>query len=258
MKKIAILILAAANIYLAMEVWNKSVLLWEQTQHSEIQQIQQTEAQETEQTQTEEISEPEIAWDKDSTWCRVYPKTGDRTIRFDCEKSVPIFKSKWTAWKGGKSIPKAKLTEIVQIVMKRMPHTPHNSEIINLVVETAIAESKAGYYIRNKWGDHGIFQIKERVAEETLNWIEYAHPDIFQVVMLLYNGKMSLVDNLEQNIPFGVALCISEYWRKAGPEFHKFVNTQQERAILWKSVYNTRKGLGTVEDYIIRNANYGA
>ena len=191
-------------------------------------------------------------------WSRSYSRKGDRSLRFEHDSTVPGFKMKWLTWDGGKYIERNVLTQLVEISLKRMPHLNirKHPEITKLIVETAIAESSGGYFTSNKNGDYGVFQIRKEVGEELLLWLKANHTDVYKQVMLFFNEERNFVENLQSNVPFGIALCICEYWRKAGPNFTKHINTVEDRAIMWKSVYNTRKGKGTVKAYIDRNSSY--
>jgi len=190
------------------------------------------------------------------TWSKKYDKSGDRKERFNHIKETPVFKSKWTTWCGKKFIDSKKMYEITKIVLKRMPHIKLNEDVINLVVETCIAESNGGYYIKSLGGDYGVLQLRIETVNDMLKWLKHNHKDIYIATEQFKNPKLSIKDNLEQNIPYSIALCINEYWRKAGHNFTDHIGTIKERAIMWKSVYNTRKGLGTVNTYISRNENY--
>lgn len=206
------------------------------------------------------LAKPEakkVHYTEDRTYSRKYDKSGDRSVRFGAQTTNPGFHPRWLEWKGGKRISIKKLAEIVRIVFKRMPHVRTTDEAVALLVETAIAESSGGFYISPRGGDHGVFQIRTKVAEETLAWIKSEHPDIYAAVMLFRSPKKTLEQDLDANIPFGAAMAITEYWRKAGPDWHGEIQDLRSRAIMWKSVYNSRKGAGTVADYEKRTADYG-
>lgn len=190
------------------------------------------------------------------TWSKKYDRSGDRTKRVEYKKDVPIFKTEWTTWKGKKYIPKEKMKQLTEIVLKRMPHVEVSDNLINLVVETCIAESNGGYFIKSLGGDFGVLQLRINTVHDLLTWLKDNHKDIFDSVMQFRNSELPTKDNLETNIPYSIALCVCEYWRKAGPNFTKHIGTIKERAIMWKSVYNTKKGRGTVKAYITRNDEY--
>lgn len=193
---------------------------------------------------------------EDANWSRKYERTGDRKARFSAVAGKPALKSYWLHFKGGEYIDPKKLAQVTEIVMKRLPHIPKNAEVMKLITETAVAESLSGRYTASTGGDHGVFQIREEVAKGTLSWLKDNHEDVFSSVMLFYDDARTLAQNLDANVPFGIAMAVSEYWRKAGPEFHRHIGSTRKRAIMWKSVYNTRLGKGTVADYEKRNADW--
>ena len=128
--------------------------------------------------------------------------------------------------------------------------------MIFLITETAIAESQGGYFVSNATGDYGMFQIRINTAKSLFEWLRNNHRDVYEAINKFRDTDMSLEDNLQYNVPFGIAVCASEYWRKAGPELYKYIKSMEDRAKLWKSVYNTKCGKGTVNAYLSRNTQY--
>lgn len=176
----------------------------------------------------------------------------NRELRFGVKSTETKFNSAWLNWKGNKSAKSEDIRTIVKSVLKHLPHIKTNDAVVSLVTETAIVESKGGFYVTNRYGDCGMFQIKVRVANDQLGWLKNTHKDIYDAIMGFYNKKLSMKDNLISNIPFAAAVCVTEYWRKAGPDYHKHIESIEKRGVMWKSVYNTHKGYGTVNAYISR------
>ena len=79
---------------------------------------------------------------------------------------------------------------------------------------------------------------------------------ILEAINLFRDSEKSLRDELMHNVPFGMAVAIVEYWRKAGPDYENYASSLRGRAEMWKSVYNSRLGKGTVADYEKRCADY--
>lgn len=205
------------------------------------------------------VAEPaRVHWSEDRYFAKKYDKSGDRSLRAKTDSTKPVFKKRWLDFRGGEYIPLASLESLADVVLKRMPHVLDRKLVKTLVVETAVAESVAGFYISSKRGDHGIFQIRVEVAEETLGWLKHTHADIYEAVMLFYDKSRSMAANLDSNIPFSMALASVEYWRKAGPDFHNHIASVEDRAIMWKSVYNSSKGEGTVNAFSDRVKKYAA
>lgn len=194
----------------------------------------------------------------DRTWFQRYTnKEVEREKRYgSVDRTMVFFDDRYVAWKGGVRIVKDDLESLTRQVFRLMPHIRTTDESIALVVETAIAESDGGRIVSNKFGDHGVFQIKVKTSKDLLSWLQGDHKDIYNAIMTLRNEKLSEKDNLEQNIPYACAICITEYWRKAGSQYYLHISTLEDRGKMWKSVYNTYKGYGTVEAFINRNNKY--
>lgn len=206
----------------------------------------------------EKVEKPKkvIHFTEDTNWQKYYSRKGNRDTRYEFEKQLPVFKPMYTNWEGKTFIPREKLVAVTTAVIKRMPHIKNVDEAINLVVETCVAESHGGYFISHEGGDYGVFQIRINTAKSLLTWLKDNHEDIYNEVQKFEDKKLSLEDNLEKNIPYGVALCISEYWRKAGPDFYKYIKDTENRGMVWKSLYNTKYGKGTVKKFVDKNNNY--
>lgn len=191
------------------------------------------------------------------SWSQKYINKGiDRDKRFGITSKKITFDKKYLTWKGGKKLSTKELESIVRNTFKIMPHIRTTTDTVALVVETAITESDGGRIITNKFGDHGVFQIKVRTSQDLLKWLKYEHKDIHAAIMSMRNASLSEKDNLQKNIPYACAICITEYWRKAGSQYHMHIASLEERGKMWKSVYNTHKGHGTVADYINRVTKY--
>ena len=122
---------------------------------------------------------------------------------------------------------------------------------IELLMETAAVESMGGNYAvpyRLK-GQHGVFQITKVTATDTLKWLNCVKPANFEFIMSFYDNQMSLEENLERNVEFSAALCLAIYKRMAP---RADITNRTNRAKLWKRVYNTALGSGTVEAYLSR------
>ena len=192
----------------------------------------------------------------DKTWSMTYPnRDAERASRFGVATGL-TFNKKHLSWKGGRKLPKDELERIARNTFKLMPHIKTNDDNVALVVETAIAESDGGRIITNKFGDHGVFQIKVRTSKDLLKWLKYGHKDIHEAIVAMRNPRWSEKDNLQKNIPYACAICITEYWRKAGSQYYLYISSLEERGKMWKSVYNTHRGYGTVDSFIKRNQKY--
>lgn len=203
-------------------------------------------------------TQPILSQYDDPSWVKKYPKDGSRMHRFGVTSKDISFDKKYTNWKGRKRLSVEEMQHLVKNVCIQLPHIKTNKNVISLIVETAIAESSGGYYIDEKTGDLGILQIRAATANDLLKWLNYQHKDIKKAILELKNDKWSIADNLRYNIPFSIAVSITEYWRKAGPSYSQHIDTVEQRAIMWTSVYNTSKGKGTVNKYKKRVDHYSS
>lgn len=202
------------------------------------------------------VERKNLDFDSKTFFVRYTGKGLEREKRYGALESFPTFKEKWITWSGGQNISIQSLEELCKIVFKRLPHIKTSKESVALVVETAIAESNGGRIIKSKGGDYGTFQIRISAAKSNLKWLQENHPDVYKAVISFRNKDLSEGDNLIQNIPYGIAMCITQYWRIAGSQYYKYIDTIEKRGIMWKSAYNTYKGQGTVNAYIQRVKGY--
>ena len=198
-----------------------------------------------------------LSWMKDPNWSRVYRNKGaDRDKRYGVSSVTPVFSNEHLNWTGKRRMSKAEMESIVRRVFKTLPHIRTTDTAVALMVETIITESYGGTDIYNQYGDCGLTQMKVRCSKETLKWVKENYPDIYKALIALRNKELNEKDNLIQNVPYNVAMGITHYWRMVGANFYDYIQTQEDRAILWKSRYNTHKGLGTVAAYLQRVNNY--
>ena len=189
---------------------------------------------------------------KDTRWAKVYKREiNDRANRYGVSSKPG--KMLITVHKGGKRMNKDDFTATVKAVYQRMPHVKTSSASIALVVETAITESDLGRVL--VLGDnYGVLQIQEYTARQMLEYLDYQHKDIYAAVEALRDKKYDLRWNLTYNVPYQIAMSITCYWHKL-PNYREHIDTVTDRAVLWKSVYNTKFGKGTVEKYESRVAH---
>ena len=188
----------------------------------------------------------------DKSWALKYKITGDRFARFGITARKIQFDKAYTNWDGGKKIPKEILASLTKNTFLYLPHIKGTEDAVALIVETAIAESGGGKDIDEGTGDYGVMQVRIATANDLFAWLDCDHKDIKDSIMRFKNESWSLKDNLIHNIPFGIAIAITDYWRKMGPDFYDHIKTTVDRGVAWKSVYNSSKGLGTVNAYVNR------
>lgn len=184
-------------------------------------------------------------------------RSGDRSKRYGVISDPHGIKYKYFVWSSGQRMTVKQMRIITEAVFKRLPHIKTTEESILLIVETIIAESNGGFYIDEGTGDLGCLQIRKTTAEDLLQWLAASgNKDIVDAINIFFNNEMSLKDNLKHNVPFSIAVAITEYWRKGGADFNNKIDTLQNRGIMWKCVYNTHRGAGTVNKFVQRVNSY--
>lgn len=155
--------------------------------------------------------------------------------------------------KGGKMLPIEELEHTVRAVIQRMPNLRTTPELIALCMETMATETSLGEEkistAIERYKNYGIAQFRMDTAKETLTWLQTVRPDVYEQVEKLASKDKDLQWNLCFNVPYSVALMIQYYWRRV-PDLYSHINTVTQRAEMWKAVYNSPQGLGTVNKYI--------
>ena len=171
-------------------------------------------------------------------------------------KKIPEIKNVNTnieiwSWKGGKTLNQEKMRNTIKNVLSRLTYLPQSEDMVNLILETAAAESDFGYAVKQYNGvAESIFQIEPetwKFCEETLKKVSIRS---WQQLRVFYNKKDSEEFNMINNIPYSIARCATVYYIKCGKQLPDLITTKEDRALLHKAVYNTVKGKSTVERYI--------
>ena len=151
-----------------------------------------------------------------------------------------------------KSLSEQQVKKTIKAVVLRMPNLKSTPELYDLLFETMVTESLLGRFVDC---NHGIAQFRLATANETMDWLKQIRPDVHQALKDLYKSELSMKDNLKYNVPFSIGLMAQYYWRVA-PDIYENIKTLEDRAVLWKSRYNTKLGKGTVNAYITRVERY--
>ncbi len=126
------------------------------------------------------------------------------------------------------------------------PEIPYSVAAENLLIGTAVHESQLTYLHQLGGGPAcGLFQIEP--ATELDNWDNYLqYRDDLQDKVNDLRGLLDL--DLTANLPYQVAMARVKYWRSpvSLPQAGDIVGL----ANIWKQVYNTPLGAGTVEQFI--------
>ncbi len=170
------------------------------------------------------------------------------------ERNLPL-----TIYKGEKKrLEEETLRQTIKAVVLRFPNLRHTKDLQDLLFETMLVESNLLGISRKQlemYNNFGIAQFRIDTAKDTLGWLKHIRKDVYNVIMDLYAKDLSLKDNLRYNIPFAIGMMAQYYWRIA-PDLYPNITTLEKRGILWKSAYNTAKGLGTVNAYKNRVKKY--
>jgi hypothetical protein len=117
----------------------------------------------------------------------------------------------------------------------------------NLVLGTALVESKAAYVRQVKGPAISIFQIEPATYKDLLRWLK-ERPDLEHKVMVLRSGMYPVADSvfeMQGNLCYAAAMC-RVFYRRIPQELPGPANSLG-MAKYWKVFYNTLLGKGTIE-----------
>lgn len=168
-------------------------------------------------------------------------------------------KSKYNISKDRSYLDPSKLYTIVDETIREFEIDIHHTNNLNLIFETLIAETKAGQFsyskAAKKYKNYGIAQMKLTNAEFLKRYIKNVSKHDYNILMNLRNNDRSEQWNLMNNVRYSVALCLIHYYQR-DKNVSKKAHCLEQRAKIWKKHYNTIKGKGTPEKYILRVQNF--
>ena len=194
--------------------------------------------------------------------CTFEPTSG--ILEIDSNKLEPQTliieaKSKYNISKDRTYLDPSKLYTIVDETIREFDIDIHHRNNLNLIFETLIAETKAGQFsftkAAKKYKNYGIAQMKLTNAEFLKRYIKTVSKHDYHILMNLRNNDKSEEWNLMNNIRYSVALCLIHYYQR-DKNISKKAHCLEQRAKIWKKHYNTIKGKGTPEKYILRVQNF--
>ena len=127
----------------------------------------------------------------------------------------------------------------------------------DLMLGTACQESHCGEYIRQLGcsgtiGAFGIWQMEIATARDIYdNYLRY-RPELKAAVEHLRGAGQSIQDALISNLAYACALARIKYRRDPAA----IPTDLRGQAEMWKRVYNTATGKGTVDEYMTNWARY--
>ena len=119
---------------------------------------------------------------------------------------------------------------------------------VDLLIGTAAVESALGNYLFQIEGPAlGIFQIEPATHQDI--WANFlnSRADLTAIVKQLIAPRPSSEEQLAANLAYGAAMARLVYWRspKALPEAGHIAGY----ARMWKEVYNTKLGAGSIVNF---------
>ena len=151
---------------------------------------------------------------------------------------------------------RAAILATIEDVRNQLTLVPNVSSVSTLVYRTFVHESLLGSINFTNSNGQGIGQLTLKHAKDVLKRISKRSPENFRIISELSEIKnlLSLSDKemlkeLHTNLKLQVALCILTYWFK-DPKFYLNAGSLEQDAKMWKQLYNTELGKGTVEAFI--------
>ena len=127
----------------------------------------------------------------------------------------------------------------------------------DLMLGTACQESHCGEYIRQLGcsgtiGAFGVWQMEIATARDIYdNYLRY-RPELKAAVEHLRGAGQSIQDALISNLAYACALARIKYRRDPAA----IPSDLRGQAEMWKRVYNTATGKGTIDEYMTNWARY--
>ena len=147
---------------------------------------------------------------------------------------------------------KKQLSEFIESTLKAVDL--YSPEAVKLLMGTAAQESGFCHYIHqlNNGPALGWFQMEPNTFHDILfNFLNY-RPDLKAKILQVCNLREFTLTALMYNMRLAVIFCRLHYYRCPG----KLPNTIEGMAEYWKEHHNTRKGKGTVEEFIFNYKKY--
>jgi len=144
----------------------------------------------------------------------------------------------------------------IEDVRNMLTLVPNDDRVSMLVYRTFTHESLLGTIDFTNANGQGIGQLTLKHAKDILKRLSKRSPENFAIIAeisgiknLLSLSDKEMLRELHTNLKLQVALCITTYWFR-DPMFWQKAGNLEDDARLWKELYNTRLGKGTVEAFI--------
>lgn len=182
-------------------------------------------------------------------------------IRMVDNPKTPVKKNKESLFfhKGGEYLDPNLLFNLVKNTIKDFEINLNNENNAFLIYETLITETLGGQYpytyAYQNYNNYGIAQFRLETANFLKGFVKKVSEHDYNLLLSLRVNNKSEKWNLMYNVKYSIALCLIYYFQRdkniAERAYHL-----EHRAKLWKTLYNTNKGLGTPEKYIARVQKY--
>lgn len=168
-------------------------------------------------------------------------------------------KEKYFLHKGGEYLDPNVLFDLVKNTIKNFEINLNNEANTILIYETLITETLGGQYpydyAHDNYKNYGIAQFRVETANFLKGFIKRVSKHDYNLLMSLRVNDKSEKWNLMYNVKYSIALCLIYYFQRDRNIASK-AKYLESRAQLWKTHYNTNKGLGEPENYVKRVQKY--
>lgn len=168
-------------------------------------------------------------------------------------------KEKYFLHKGGEYLDPNILFDLVKNTIKNFEINLNNEANTILIYETLITETLGGQYpydyAHDNYKNYGIAQFRVETANFLKGFIKRVSKHDYNLLMSLRVNDKSEKWNLMYNVKYSIALCLIYYFQRDRNIASK-AKYLESRAQLWKTHYNTNKGLGEPENYVKRVQKY--
>ena len=168
-------------------------------------------------------------------------------------------KEKYFLHKGGEYLDPNILFDLVKNTIKNFEINLNNEANTILIYETLITETLGGQYsytyARDNYKNYGIAQFRVETANFLKGFIKRVSKHDYNLLMSLRVNDKSEKWNLMYNVKYSIALCLIYYFQRDRNIASK-AKYLESRAQLWKTHYNTSKGLGESKHYVERVQKY--
>ncbi|MDO5537843.1 MAG: hypothetical protein Q4F72_09995 [Desulfovibrionaceae bacterium] len=164
-----------------------------------------------------------------------------------------------TEWYGGQAMDAVALRRTLAYVTSSLRPDGMwcSKKVHDLLMETAAVETALGYLVRQQNGPAlSVWQILGFNFVEIREYFAKKDPKLLERAMRFYNSSHSEEWNRIHNIPWTAAMSLLFYEKATRGTFLVKLDTLDSRGRLWKDIYNTRLGKGTVKRYKQRALEY--